>query len=172
MKVKPQPLISQEQLQKRVYELAQEINRDFQGQPLMVVGVLKGSFIFTADLVRHLNMDIEVDFIRVASYDGTSSTGNVQLVQDIGKDIHKQNVLLVEDIVDTGQTLDYLKRLFSERQPKSLSVCTCLSKPSCRKVDVDVKYVGFEIPNKFVVGYGLDYNGAWRQFPAVHEVES
>ena len=151
MKLKQTPLIQADEITKQIESLAKSINSDYQNKKLTVVGVLNGSFIFVADLVRKLKLEVKVDFIGVSSYEGTSSSGNVKLTKDLKEDLEGKHVLLVEDIVDTGRTLDYLIRTLSQRGPESLKVCTFLSKPSCRIVDVPVDYIGFEIEDKFVV---------------------
>ncbi len=166
-------LISQEQLQDRVKQLAHQISLDSSSGELVVVGVLKGAVIFLSDLVRHFDksMLIQLDFMAVSSYGtSTNSSGVVRIIKDLDTDIKGKNVLLVEDIVDSGLTLSYLTRLLKERGPKSLQTCVLLDKPDRRKVDVDVRYRGFEIPDEFVVGYGLDYAGLWRNLSAIYKV--
>ncbi len=170
MKLNQTPLITKESIVNQINQMAETINQDYQNKELTVVGVLNGSFIFVSDLVRKLKLKVKIDFIGVSSYEGTSSTGNVKLTKDLKEDLEGKHVLLVEDIVDTGRTLDYLVRTLKQRGPESLKVCTFLSKPSCRIVDVQVDYIGFEIEDKFVVGYGLDYNETWRELPAIFEV--
>ncbi len=172
MKLKQQPLLSQSDIRSAVGEIAKKINQDYAGKTVVLIGVLKGSFLFLADLARNLSLETRIEFIGVSSYEGTESTGNVKLTQDLSRDIKNEHVILVEDIVDTGRTLEYLKNNMSLRGPASLEVCTLLSKPSCSVVDVEVKYIGREIPNHFVVGYGLDYNERWRNLPAIYEVQS
>ena len=148
-----------------------QISRDFAGQELHAIAVLKGSFIFLADLVRHIDVPVHVHFLAVHSYQGTESTGQVQLTQDIDESMEGLQILLVEDIVDTGLTLNYLTSLMGARGPESLKVAALLSKPSRRLVEVHVDYVGFTIDDEFVVGYGLDYNEEYRNLPAVYVLE-
>ena len=169
MPVTPVPLIDRARLAAGVAELGGRINADYAGrQPLLVVGVLKGSFLFLADLVRRLDVDVNVDFLRVASYgDATQSSGEVEIRKDLETPLSGRHVLIVEDIVDTGLTLNFLLDRFSTRKPASLATCTLLSKPSRREVQVPVEYVGFEIGDDFVVGYGLDYAERYRQLPEI-----
>lgn len=156
-------LISTEELQKRVRELAQEISRDYANRELLMVGVLKGSFMFMADLIRYLDCDVEVDFMGTVSYgDSTESSGEVRITKDLEQSVAGRHVLLVEDIVDTGLTLRYLLDTLRNRQPASLKVCTLLDKPARRRVRANLDYYGFIIPNAFVVGYGLDYAEKYR----------
>lgn len=167
-------LITRDEIQKRVAELGEKIGRDYEGKDLVVVGILKGAIIFMADLVRHIppTVNATLDFMAVSSYgDSTKTNGIVRIVKDLDGSVKDKNVLVVEDIVDTGLTLSYLIKLMHERQPESVRVCALLDKEERRKVHVDVAYRGFPIPDKFVVGYGLDYAGKWRNLPAVHYVE-
>lgn len=170
MKLAPQPFLSAEKIQSVVFRVAKEIQKDYDGKPLVVVGVLNGSFVFLADLVRELNLDIQIELIGVSSYVGTESSGQVRVTRDFSKSLSNKHVLFVEDIVDTGLTMDFLIKKTMLQRPASLEVCTLLSKPSERKIEIIPKYIGFEIPPKFVVGYGLDYNGRWRNLPAIYEV--
>jgi hypoxanthine phosphoribosyltransferase len=161
-------LISQEELQKRVKEIASEINRDYEGRDLLVLGVLKGSFVFLADLMRHLNPSFAVDFMGTSSYGAsTHSSGEVRITKDLEQSVAGKHVLLVEDIVDSGLTLRYLIDTLRTRQPASLKICTLLDKPARRGVRVSLDYYGFIIPNAFVVGYGLDYQEKYRGLPYV-----
>lgn len=161
-------LIPEEEIKKRVQELGEEITRDYEGREILAICVLKGASVFMADLVRYIRVPLKFDFIAVSSYgDSTFSLGAVKILKDIDQDIAGKDVLLVEDIIDTGYTLNYLKRIFQARNPNSLKVCTLLSKPSRRKIDVKVDYCGFEIPDKFVVGYGLDFRGYYRNYPYI-----
>ncbi len=160
-------LFSPEAIQKRVAELGERISADYKGRNLLVVGVLKGSVIFLADLLRALKTPVNLDFVGVSSYAGTRSTGVVQFTLDLRSSPEGRDVLLVEDIVDTGLTLSYLRENLLTRKPRSLEICAFLDKPECRKAQVPVKYVGFGIPNKFVIGYGLDYNELYRNLPYV-----
>ncbi len=165
-----EPLISAARVQTRVEELAKQISKDFAGQTLCVVGVLKGSFIFVADLIRSLDIDCQVEFIGVSSYVGMQSTGHVRLTYDLSVDIEDKNVLLVEDIIDTGTTVDYMLKTFAVRKPRMLKICCLLSKPSSHQVELAIDYAGFEIGPEFVVGYGLDYNGLYRNLPGIMRV--
>lgn len=161
-------LITQEQLQKRIKEMAAQINEDYKGETLEVVTVLKGGVMFAVDLMRALDLPVEIDFMSASSYGSSSkSSGVVKIEKDLDSSIEGKNVLIVEDIIDSGLTLKYLTDMLRERKPKSLEICTILDKPSRRKIDVDVKYVGFEIPDEFVIGYGLDYDQKHRNLPYV-----
>jgi hypoxanthine phosphoribosyltransferase len=161
-------LVSAEDLQRRVRELAAEISRDYAGKDLMLVGVLKGAVFFLSDLMRHLEVPCEVDFMAVASYgSATKSSGVVRILKDLDAAIEDRDVLIVEDIVDSGLTLQYLLRSLAGRNPRSLEVCALLIKPERRKVDLPTRYVGFEIPNRFAIGYGLDYDERYRNLPYV-----
>lgn len=166
------PLIEARVLQARVRELGRQISADFRGETLCVVGVLKGSFVFLADLIRSLEIDCQVEFISVSSYEGMQSTGHVRINYDLNEDIQGKHVLLVEDIIDTGMTIDYMLKTFQVRQPASLKVCCLLSKPSAHQVTLPIHYQGFEIGPEFVVGYGLDYNGLYRNLPDLMQVIS
>lgn len=159
----PKVLISQEQIAARVAEMGQEISRDFAGQSVMLIGVLKGACLFLSDLAREISLDATFDFIAVSSY-GTAkqSAGEVQLIKDVTGPLQNQNVILVEDILDTGLTLSFLKKLFEARQPKALKIAALLDKPSRRQRPIQADYVGFKIPDEFVVGYGLDYAERYR----------
>jgi hypoxanthine phosphoribosyltransferase len=161
-------LISQEQIQARVHELGARIRADFPDEPVTLVAVLKGSFLFLADLVRAIPGEVRVEFLGVASYHGgTSSSGVVQITQDLRAAIEGQNCILVEDIVDTGLTIDYLVRMLQVRGPRALRVATLLDKPDNREIAVELAYVGFTIPDEFVVGYGLDLGELYRNLPYV-----
>ncbi len=161
-------LIDENRIRDRVAELGAQLRADFGDEPITVIAVLKGSFLFLADLVRAIPGDVRVEFLGVASYHGgTSSSGAVQITQDLRGNIEGQNCVLVEDIVDTGLTIDYLQRMLQVRGPKALRVATLLNKPSNREVEVQVDYVGFTIPDEFVVGYGLDLGELYRNLPYV-----
>ncbi|BAI80498.1 hypoxanthine phosphoribosyltransferase [Deferribacter desulfuricans SSM1] len=164
-----EPFIKKEQIADKVKELGEKITSDYAGEELFLVGVLKGSWIFMADLVRYIDLPLEVSFISVSSYVGqtTKSSGVVRLLCDIDKPLNDRNVILVEDIVDTGLTLSYLKKLLEVRNPKSFKICALLDKPERRISDISADYVGFTIPDEFVVGYGLDYNGYFRNLPDI-----
>jgi hypoxanthine phosphoribosyltransferase len=161
-------LIDQETLAARVAELGAEVSADYEGRDLLLIGVLKGAVFFMADLMRHLTVPCEVDFMAISSYgDATDSSGIVRILKDLDINIEGRDVLVVEDIIDSGLTLSYLIRNLESREPSSLEVCALLTKPSRREIDVPVRYVGFEIPNKFVVGYGLDFAERYRNLPYV-----
>ncbi|MEL6543732.1 MAG: hypoxanthine phosphoribosyltransferase [Myxococcota bacterium] len=161
-------LYSEEAISTRVKELGATITRDFAGEKVMLVGVLKGCFVFYSDLARAVDLPMSNDFIGISSYgDSTESSGVVQLTTDLSLNIQDEHVILVEDIVDTGLSMRYLLENLSTRKPASLSVCTLLDKPENRKVDVPIDYRGFEIPNEFVVGYGLDYANVYRNLPFI-----
>lgn len=165
-------LITEEAIQDRVRELGAEITRDFQGRDLVLVGVLKGSCMFLADLCRHVDLPLTMEFLGLSSYgDRTESSGVVQITQDLTHPVVDRDVLLVEDIVDTGLTLDFLKDNFQVRKPRSVGICTLLHKPSNTVKDVQLDYVGFTIENRFVVGYGLDYEQRFRNLPYIGYVE-
>ncbi|MCB9567872.1 MAG: hypoxanthine phosphoribosyltransferase [Myxococcales bacterium] len=161
-------ILSEETIQRRVAELGAQIAADYQGRDLLVVGVLSGSFLFIADLVRQINLPLALDFISVSSYgDRTRSSGVVRMLKDLNQPIAGRDVLLVEDIIDTGLTLSYLIDNLRTRQPASLAVATLLDKKEARVVKIDTAYIGFECPNEFVVGYGLDYAGRYRNLPYI-----
>ena len=156
-------LVGEEDLNRRVRELADEINHDYAGRELVLIGVLKGAVFFVSDLMRHLTMPVEVDFMAVSSYgSATSSSGVVRILKDLDAVIEGRDVLIVEDIVDSGLTLQYLLRNLAGRNPATLEVCALLIKPARRKVELPTRYVGFEIPDEFVVGYGLDHAERYR----------
>jgi hypoxanthine phosphoribosyltransferase len=160
-------LLTEQQIRDRVRALAREIRRDMPAD-LHLVAVLKGAFMFLADLVRHLDGDVSLDFMAVSSYaNGTSSSGEVRLLKDLDSSLEGRHVVVVEDIVDTGLTLNYLLEILKARNPRTLRTACLLSKPSRRLVDVAVDYVGFSIEDRFVVGYGLDYGGRYRQLPYI-----
>ncbi len=166
-------LVSSEQIQDKVRELGERITEDYRGEKLLLIGILRGAVVFLSDLMRHLELPCEIDFMEVSSYGtGTSSSGVVRILKDLEEDITDRHVLIVEDIVDTGLTLSYLRRSLLARKPASLEICALLSKPSRRQIDLDVKYLGFEVPDVFVVGYGIDYAGAYRNLPDIRALES
>jgi hypoxanthine phosphoribosyltransferase len=161
-------LVPAEDLQRRIGELAAEISRDYAGKDLLLVGVLKGAVFFLSDLMRRLEIPVEVDFMAVASYgSATKSSGVVRILKDLDAAIEGRDVLIVEDIVDSGLTLQYLLRNLAGRNPRSLEVCALLIKPDRQKVDLPARYVGFEIPNRFAIGYGLDHGERYRNLPYV-----
>jgi hypoxanthine phosphoribosyltransferase len=155
-------------LRARVRELGEQVSRDYEGRDLLLVGVLKGAVFFLSDLMRHITVPCEVDFMAVASYgSSTDSSGVVRILKDLDIPIEGREVLIVEDIVDSGLTLSYLLRTLKARNPQSLEVCALLTKPERRKVDLPIRYVGFEIPNRFAIGYGLDHAERYRNLPYV-----
>jgi hypoxanthine phosphoribosyltransferase len=166
-------LVQADDLQRRVRELAQEISRDYDGEELLLVCVLKGAVFFLSDLMRHLAVPCEVDFMAVASYgSATDSSGVVRILKDLDAPIEGRHVLIVEDIVDSGLTLQYLLRNLKARGPASLEVCSLLTKPERRKAEVSARYIGFEIPNRFVIGYGLDHGERHRNLPFVAALDT
>ncbi|HYX38734.1 MAG: hypoxanthine phosphoribosyltransferase [Pseudobdellovibrionaceae bacterium] len=164
------PLISADRIAQRVRALGQTISRDYQGQKLCVIGVLKGSFIFMADLIRAIDIPCEIEFIGVSSYEGMHSTGHVRINYDLSVDIEGKHVLLVEDIIDTGNTIDYLLKTLEVRKPKSLKVACLLSKPEAHTIELVIDYTGFEISKEFVIGYGLDLDGLYRNLPELMQM--
>ena len=165
---KIETLISEEKLAARVAELGKQIEKDYQGKDLVCVGLLKGSVVFMTDLIKTINLDLKIDFMKVSSYgNGTDSTGIVKILKDIDEEVTGKDVLLIEDIVDTGLTLANVKEFMWKKKPNSIKICTLLDKPSRRKADVKAEYVGFEIPDAFVIGYGLDYAEHYRNLPFV-----
>jgi hypoxanthine phosphoribosyltransferase len=166
-------LVEADRLAERVRGLGEEISTDYAGRDLLLVGVLKGAVFFLSDLMRHLTVPCEVDFMAVASYgSSTDSSGVVRILKDLDASIEGRDVLIVEDIVDSGLTLSYLLRTMRAREPASLEVCALLTKPERRKVDLPIRYTGFEIPNRFVIGYGLDYEEKYRNLPFVAVLNS
>jgi hypoxanthine phosphoribosyltransferase len=165
-------LVQQDELAHRVDVLGEQISRDYAGRSLLLVGVLKGAMFFLSDLMRRLDVDCEVDFMAVASYgSSTDSSGVVRILKDLDASIEGREVLIIEDIVDSGLTLSYLLRTLKARNPASVEVCALLEKPERRKVDLPIRYSGFEIPNKFVIGYGLDHAERYRNLPYVAALE-
>ena len=161
------PFISTEALKDRIAALATEIRRDVPDESLHLVCVLKGGVMFLSDLIRRMDGDVTIDFMALSSYAGTTSSGEVRLIKDLDYGLEGRNVIIVEDIVDTGLTLHYLQEILRARNPKSLRTACLLSKPSRRKIDVKVEYIGFTIEDKFVVGYGLDYSEQYRNLPYI-----
>ena len=161
-------LIDPERLNARIAELGDEVSSDYEGRDLLLIGVLKGAVFFMADLMRRLTVPCEIDFMAISSYAGaTESSGVVRILKDLDINIEGRDVLVVEDIIDSGLTLSYLMRNLEAREPASLEICALLTKPARREIDVTVRYVGFEIPNRFVVGYGLDFEERYRNLPYV-----
>ena len=161
-------LIEQDALTARVAELGDEISADYEGREVLLIGVLKGAVFFMADLMRHVRVPCEIDFMAISSYGAaTDSSGVVRILKDLELNIRGRHVLVVEDVIDSGLTLSYLMRNLGAREPASLEVCALLTKPARREIDVPVRYVGFEIPNRFVIGYGLDFAERYRNLPYV-----
>ena len=163
-------LVSHEEIEQMLDRLSSELNRDYSGCPLVVIGILTGAFIFTADLVRRLEMPIIVDFMQVSSYVGEFSSGELKIKKDLSYDIKDMDVLVVEDIIDTGRTLALLKEQLLKREPKSLKICTAFDKPSRRVNDLVPDYNGITVPDEFIVGYGLDLDGKYRDFDDIRIV--
>ena len=161
-------LVTEEELEAKIKELGEQITKDYEGRNLMLVGILKGAVIFMSDLARNINMPIEMDFMAVSSYgDSSTSTGVVRLLKDLDSSIEGKDILIVEDIIDTGLTLSYLIDNLKKRGTKSVKVCTLLDKPDRRKIEVPVAYRGFIVPDEFVVGYGIDYAQKYRNLPYI-----
>ncbi|MFQ5455555.1 MAG: hypoxanthine phosphoribosyltransferase [Nitrospirota bacterium] len=161
------PIITKEEIQKRVKELGRKIAMDYRAKDLLLICVLKGAFIFFSDLSRAIRLPLRTDFIIASSYKKTKSSGKVSIIADISEDINGQDVLLVDDIVDSGLTLDYLTKYILTKGPRSLKACILLDKSERRQTDITIDYTGFNIPNKFVVGYGLDYQNKYRNLPYI-----
>lgn len=160
-------LLTREEVEKRIKELAKEIEKDYCGKDLLVIGLLKGSIMFMSDLIKEIDLPVMIDFMSVSSYSGTTSTGVINVLKDTDISVKDKDVLIVEDIIDTGLTLSHVKKLLEDRGAKSLKICTLLDKPSRRTIEMKGDYVGFEIPDEFVVGYGLDYDQHHRNLPYV-----
>jgi hypoxanthine phosphoribosyltransferase len=161
-------IVNEEQLQNRLKEIARQIENDYKDQDLLLIGVLKGAVMVMADLTRHINRHVEIDWMAVSSYgSGTKSSGVVRILKDLDRDITGRNVLIIEDIVDTGLTLDWLSQNLKSRGAGSVEIMTVLRKPDAAMVKVDVRYVGFDIPKDFVIGYGLDFNEKYRNLPFI-----
>lgn len=168
-------LLTKEQIAERIKELGEQITEKYDGEEVVVIGVLKGCVVFMTDLIRNIDLPMDIDFMVASSYGAdTKSSGNVKIIKDINIDVHNKNVIIVEDIIDTGLTMKNLKEIFEVRQCKNIEICTLLDKKERRKVEIDADYIGFDVPNEFVVGYGLDYNGKYRNIPDIcvlkHEV--
>ncbi len=163
-----QVLYTQEQVNQRLDDLAALLTDKYQNEFPVVVSVMTGAMVFTSEMLKRLNFKLNVDYVDVSSYeDGAESSGKVKLVQDLSTDIKNRPVIIMEDIIDTGYTLDFLTNLLKKRGAKSIEICTLLDKPARRQVDVEADYVGFEVPNEFIVGYGLDFDGVYRNLPFV-----
>ena len=161
-------LLTEEEVNKRISEVAAQINKDYEGRPVHLICILKGGVFFTCELAKRLDLSVSLDFMSVSSYgSGTESSGIVKIVKDLDQDLSGKDVLIVEDILDTGVTLSHLVPMLKLRRPNSVRLCTILSKPSRRKVDIEPDYCGFEVPDEFVVGYGLDYDEKYRNLPYV-----
>ena len=164
-------LISESEIKKRVKNLANKINEDYKGKKPVFVGILNGCYVFMADLLREINLDVEVDFVKIRSYEGDSSTGTIKFRKDISADIGGRDIIIVEDIIDSGFTINFLVNRLRNSGPKSVTVATALFKKEVAKLEFDIDYIGFEIPSEFVVGYGLDYNEKYRHLKDVMVME-
>ena len=161
-------LITKEELAKRIEELGKQISKDYEGKKILAIGILKGSVIFLADLIRSIDSEVSIDFMTVSSYgNSTETSGELTIKKDLDTDISGKDVLIVEDIIDSGITLSKLKEVLLKRNPASLKICTLLNKPERRIAQVDVDYIGFDIPNEFIIGYGLDYAEKYRDLPFI-----
>ncbi|MBN2462527.1 MAG: hypoxanthine phosphoribosyltransferase [Dehalococcoidia bacterium] len=168
----PKILISQDEIKQAVAKLAAEIRRDYQGKQPLIIGILKGSFVFMADLVRELDLPVEVDFVRLSSYGaGTETSGRVKVLHGLKTSIKGRDVLVVEDIVDTGLTVSFLMDYLQKKKPSSLRLCTLTDKPSRHQVPVTIDYLGFTVPNKFIVGYGIDWNEKFRHLRDICSID-
>ncbi len=173
MSDKIRELLSEEEVDDRIRELGGQITKDYEGEEVFLVCTLKGASFFACELAKRIRLPLTLDFIAVASYgDGTQSSGEVRMIKDLDESIEGKNVIVVEDIVDTGRTLSYLMDIFKKRNPKTLKLCSLLDKPERRVVDIKADYTGFEVPDLFVVGYGLDYAQKYRNLPYIGVVES
>ncbi len=171
-KVKVYNLISKEEIAQKVEEIGKKISADYKNKNPLLVGVLKGAWVFLADLVRHIDIPITCDFLQVSSYNsGTETTGVVKIISDLTSPIEGRDVIIVEDIVDTGLTLQYLIEMLELRKPNSLKICALLDKPARHRVEIKIDYLGFTIPNKFVVGYGIDFDEKFRNLPYIGYIE-
>lgn len=165
-------LIPEEEVDQRIYELGVEISKDYEGKEILLICVLRGSVFFTCELAKRITVPVSLDFMSVSSYgDGTTSSGRVKIIKDLDDSIENKDVIIIEDIIDSGNTLKYLQELLNTRRPNSIKICTLLDKPDRRVTDVAVDYVGFHIPDEFVVGYGLDYAQKYRNLPYIGIVE-
>jgi hypoxanthine phosphoribosyltransferase len=160
-------LITEEQVKRRVKELGEEISHDYKGKDLVIVAVLRGAIVFLCDLIREISIPITLDFLSISSYSGQTRTGVVRILKDLDESIENRHVILVEDIIDTGLTLNYILKTLRARRPADIRVCALLDKKARRIVDVQIDYVGFEIPDEFVVGYGMDYDQRYRSLPFI-----
>lgn len=160
-------MMNEEQIQKRIEEMAKEIDKVYNGESIIAICVLRGAIYFTVDLTKKMKTPIEIDFIKASSYVGTETTGEVKMTLDINENIEGRDVLIIEDIIDTGYTLDYLRKYLLSKNPKSLRIAVLADKEERRIIDVPVDFVGFKIPNKYIVGYGFDYNNSYRNLPYI-----
>ena len=166
-------LYTEKDIQKRTKELGKQISRDYEGQELIMLGTLKGAVMWMSELMKYVTCDVKIDFVSASSYgSSTTSSGIVKITKDIDMNIYDKNVLIIEDIVDTGTTLKYLKEYLSDRNPRSVRICTMLDKPSRRKNDLVADYIGFEVEDLFIIGYGLDYDQKYRNLPYISYLES
>lgn len=161
-----------EEIQKRIKQLGAELTEDYQDKDPIFLGILNGCFMFVADLFKHLGMDCTITFVKLASYKGTTSTGNIVTAIGLEESLHNKDIIIVEDIVDTGNTMEAFLKTLAEKEPKSVRICTLLSKPEVHKNRIKLDYVGFDIPDKFVIGYGLDYDGYGRNLPDLYKIMS
>jgi len=165
-------LVASDEIGEKVRELGERISEDYRDEEILLLGILRGAVVFLSDLMRCLELPCEIDFMEVSSYGvETTSSGVVRILKDLEEDITGRHVLIIEDIIDTGLTLSYLRRTLLARKPASLEICALLSKPSRRQVDLEVRYLGFDVPDEFVVGYGIDYAGAYRNLPDIHALD-
>ena len=165
-------MITQEQISKRAAEIAREIEKDFCGQQIVLVGILRGAVMWMVDIMKNVDLDMVIDFMSVSSYgSSTKSSGIVKINKDLDTDIEGKNVIIIEDIVDSGTTLNYLKGYFENRDAKTVKICTLLDKPEGRRVEIDVDYIGFTVDDRFIVGYGLDYDQKYRNLPYISYLE-
>lgn len=161
-------LIDEDKLAKRIKEIGQEISEDFAGEEIMLVGILKGASVFMSDLIRQISLPVYIDYMVVSSYGNSAETsGVVRIIKDLEDNIDEKNIIIVEDIIDTGLTLSYLKQNLLSRNPKTLKICTLLDKPARREKEIDIDYRGFEVPDEFIIGYGIDYAEKYRNLPFV-----
>jgi hypoxanthine phosphoribosyltransferase len=166
-------LITKKEIKTKINQLAKRINSDYRGKTPILISVLKGSFMFLADLLRELKIDVEIEFIELSSYgDSTESSGEVKVIKWLSKEIRQRDIILVEDIVDTGLTVSTLLERLEKHNPKSLKVCTLTSKPARREIEVPIHYLGFEVPNKFIIGYGIDYNEKYRNLSEIYYLKN
>ena len=164
-------LISQEEIQKRLYELAAQLDKDYEGKEIVVLCVMRGGVFFTVDLTLKMKTKMKYEFMTISSYEGTESTGQIRLVQDLRESIEGKDVLILEDIVDTGRSMSYVLEYLRSKNPNSLKLCVLANKAERREVEVPIDYIGFEVPNKYIVGYGFDIDNAYRNIPYIGYVE-